>query len=376
MMIPPLPYRFLKVYVPLGFRMFYRKFQIHNASNVPDHGPVIFAINHQNAFMDALVVAVASPRNPWFITRASVFGSAMARFWLGQLQMLPIYRFRDGHANMKKNDEAMENVRQLLKQNHTILIFPEGNHNREWRLRPLQKGIARMAFDLELETAWQSGLHIVPVGLQYEDHLHSYSEVLVNFGKAIATKNYQAAFEQQPAQAINRLMADLATAMKELIVHIDQPEKHDMVQSVIRWQTKRPSDLVARLSSDQQKTAELLAHPDLQIKPPTKNRQQLSCLLKWPLFVLCIWPHIPLLLLTSLIVQKFVKDDHWNSSIKFGSQILLGPIIYLLEIIAVAAFTPGWIPAALFALLLWPTGRFSLAFRAKCLKRSQAASGL
>ncbi len=50
-MRPSLLYRWLKIYVRLAFAAYYRRYRVQNVQNVPVTGPVIFAINHQNAFM-------------------------------------------------------------------------------------------------------------------------------------------------------------------------------------------------------------------------------------------------------------------------------------------------------------------------------------
>lgn len=361
-MKPSLLYRWLKQYVLLAFGVYYRRYRVHNRHNVPASGPVIFAINHQNAFMDALVVAVSSPRNPWFITRASVFSSATARYWLGLLQMLPIYRFRDGHANMKKNDEAMESVHKLLQQGETILIFPEGNHDRHWALRPLQKGIARMAFDLESGEGFRAGLHIVPVGLQYEHHLKSYSEVLISFGTPIPVGNYSQLYAVNPAQAINRLVADLAPAMRELIVHIPESLEYDAVVTNLLSGPARPADLVLRLQHDQLEVKALIAADKVARTPAAKKKTGL-CPAGWLLFVASVIPHLPLLWITKLILKQTIKDDHWTSSIKFAVMISLGPLVYLAEMLAVGLIAGNWFIALAFGLLLWPTGRYMLWFR-------------
>ena len=65
----------------------------------------------------------------------------IANFFRG-LKMIPVFRFRDGLANVKKNAGAFEQTRALLKSKKSILIFPEGNHQASYYLRPLQKGIA------------------------------------------------------------------------------------------------------------------------------------------------------------------------------------------------------------------------------------------
>ena len=119
-------YYFLKLYVPLSFRFYFRKIRIKGRENVPSQGPVIFAPNHQNAFFDALVIGAETSLNPWFLTRASIFGSSFVRALLTSMGMLPIYRIRDGLTNVRKNDAVIEKCSALLRKKHSLLIFPAG----------------------------------------------------------------------------------------------------------------------------------------------------------------------------------------------------------------------------------------------------------
>jgi 1-acyl-sn-glycerol-3-phosphate acyltransferase len=66
-------FRCMKAYSTAAAHMYFRKWQINNVSAVPATGPVIFVPNHQNAFIDAVLVICSTPRNPWSIARADVF---------------------------------------------------------------------------------------------------------------------------------------------------------------------------------------------------------------------------------------------------------------------------------------------------------------
>ncbi len=367
LMKPPLLYRFLKWYVFIGLRLFYRKLTIRDVQNVPQKGPVIFAINHQNAFMDAIVIATASSRNPWFLTRASVFDSAKARFWLRKLQMIPIYRFRDGHTNMKKNDEALETCKRLLTENETILIFPEGNHDCKWSLRPLQKGIARIGFDTESALNFSSGLKIVPVGLQYENYKRSWSDLLVSFGKPIELAGYQTLYEENPAKAINLLLLDLRAGMESLIVDIQNTELHDELQQAIKSRPNRESNLVKRLESDQQFLKFLQDDKTKIDEKPEAKGNSTSCIIGSIFYFISLVPHIGALGLINLILKKFVQDHHWASSMKIATLLFGAPFIYLAQGLILWSFTSlAWIAAYL--LILPVSAIFVLQYRSTCLK--------
>lgn len=368
LMKPPLLYRFLKWYVFIGLRLFYRKLTIRDVQNVPQKGPVIFAINHQNAFMDAIVIATASSRNPWFLTRASVFDSAKARYWLRKLQMIPIYRFRDGHTNMKKNDEALETCKRLLTENETILIFPEGNHDCKWALRPLQKGIARIGFDTESALNFASGLKIVPVGLQYENYKRSWSDLLVSFGKPIELAGYQTLYEENPARAINLLLLDLRIGMESLIVDIQNTENHDELKQAIRNRPGRESNLVTRLQNDQQFLRLLQEEITIKVEKTEERGSSKSCIIYSILYYISLTLHIGALGLINLILKRFVKDHHWAASMKIATLLFGAPIVYFAQGLLLWSFTSFWPFVAAYLLLLPITALIVLHYRSACLK--------
>ncbi len=366
MVKPGLLYRFLKWYVPIGLHVFYRKLQVSGLEHVPLKGPVIFAVNHQNAFMDALVVASTTARNPWFITRASVFRSATARYWLNKLQMLPIYRFRDGHAEMKKNDQAFARLKNLLHQEQAVLVFPEGNHNRQWKLRPLQKGIARIAFDFESEAEFLAPLKIVPVGLQYENHLHSGSDLLVSYGQAVEVIDYQKEYKSNPAKAMHALMEELAKRMQSIIVHIESQEKYDAIYKSVTQRNTLENDLKERLKKDQKYVEELLERDSI-IEPDQRMIPNTCVLYKW-IYSLLIIPHLLSLWVVRLMIKKTVRDDHWTSSIKIAGMLFIAPLLYLLQACLLAVAGISWVGLLFYFLLLPISGRLIILFRARCRK--------
>jgi 1-acyl-sn-glycerol-3-phosphate acyltransferase len=334
---PRLFYSLLKLYAHLGTLLFYRRLKVNNLKNVPTDGPLIFVPNHQNAFMDAIVTTVVSPRNPWFLTRASVFGSATARYWLNLLQMIPIYRFRDGLQNVKKNDETMEMSLNILKDEGTILIFAEGNHDYRWSLRPLQKGLARMSFAFESPSDFTSGLQIVPVGLQYENHNQFRSDLLINFGEPIKVSDYKEIYQSDPIRATNKLLEDVSQNLGSLILNIGDIEMHDKIKSAIKSRVGRESDLLIRLQSDQG----FIKDGKFLIKKQRGSNVLLG-IIGFPVFLYGAINNLIIFLIIKYIMKKFIKDAHWTASIKFAGMILLSPVIYLLQTIVIWLYFPDW----------------------------------
>lgn len=337
MRLKPL-YTFLKYYVPIGFRVYYRRFQIQHKERVPKTDPVIFAINHQNAFIDPMVIAVTSPRRPWFLTRASIFKSAIARFWLGSLKMLPIYRIRDGIDQVKRNDNTINRCKDLLLEGQSILIFPEGDHSCKWNLRPFQKGLARIAFST-LEANPGCGLKIVPVGLQHEDYRKFGSDLLVSFGEPIAAIDYFDVYKNDPPKGIELLTAETRQRISNLMVDIKDADQYDEIKQKLS-QRKREKNLAERLQNDQQLVAGNLQNTTEEIDKQGSNL--FFEVLGFPFFVYALLNNLVSIFAIRWIIKRFVRDHHWISSIRFAGMILVTPLFYAMQLFLFYWITEDW----------------------------------
>ena len=134
-------------YLKLGLFFYFKKIQIFNADNVPKDKAVLILSNHQNALLDALLIATKCGRFVFYLTRASVFKKSFVDKLLRSLQMLPVYRIRDGWSNITKNNSIFTNCADLLSKNEGVVIFPEGSHNLKRKVRPFSKGFTRIVFE-------------------------------------------------------------------------------------------------------------------------------------------------------------------------------------------------------------------------------------
>ena len=82
---------------------------------------------------------------------------------LSAFNIHPIYRASEFKNDLNKNDESFAISRTILSNNGVIIIHPEGLCVNEKRVRPLRKGIGRIAFGAEEENNWNLNLKIVPV---------------------------------------------------------------------------------------------------------------------------------------------------------------------------------------------------------------------
>lgn len=224
-------YKSLKPLMRIAVRIFYRV-QVVGKHNIPANRPVIVAPNHPNAFLDAISVAVHSKRQLHFLVRSDVFNTPLKRWFLGELNQIPIYRIQEGADNLHKNEETFAKCNEILAENKVVLIFPEGICVQERRLRKLKKGLARIVFGAEASKDYNLGLVVVPIGLNYENPKKFRSKLLITFGEPIEVADYIKQYHKEPARTINEFTRDVEEAMSRLLTVIPSKENDQLVEDI------------------------------------------------------------------------------------------------------------------------------------------------
>ncbi|WP_304067100.1 1-acyl-sn-glycerol-3-phosphate acyltransferase [Pedobacter glucosidilyticus] len=148
----------------LVVKVYFKKIYTHGLKTIPQNQAFIICSNHGNSFLDAILLAVLIPRKVHFLARADVFNSPIKRWFLKRLNMMPVYRLRDGREALTYNHEVFDACAALLKENGALLIFPEGNCVVEKRLRAFKSGIADLALRDDLKN-----VAILPLVIDYEE---------------------------------------------------------------------------------------------------------------------------------------------------------------------------------------------------------------
>lgn len=217
--------------VAIGERVFYKKVQVTGLENILKDKPIIFASNHQNAFMDPVLIAVHLTKPTYYLVRADVFKKPLVAKIFDSINMMPVYRERDGVNTKEANLGVFDRCYDILQKNRPIIIFPEGNHGRLKTLRPLKKGFARIAYGAEEKHGKDIDVQIIPVGLNYSDHYNMGAELLINFKKPIRTSDYLTETEN-PVQ-INALRKKLQQEMSNAIIDIQAKEYYHTIHELM-----------------------------------------------------------------------------------------------------------------------------------------------
>jgi len=377
-------YALLKPLVNLNFRGYFRNIYIQGRENIPRDVPVIFAPNHQNALMDALGVLYALPGQPVFLARSDIFKNPLIARILTFLKMLPIYRIRDGYDSLQRNDRILEKVGDVLRKKRSLVIFPEGNHSSERRLRPLKKGICRIAFQAEEKNDFSLGLQIVPVGLDYDDFYKFGHTLVVRFGRPVTVDPFKSLWEESSSRAFIALKKEIARELRQVMIHISDREYHDAINQLreiyrIRMEdhisgslSKRTDQLEADHELIRVCESHCAARPEegarldrqvrryqwilnrIRLRPWVFNRKSYSwwklvaqtpvLLLFFPVFLYGLVNNALPFFLPVLPTRK-VKDPQFWSSIKNGVALIFFPLFYIIQTLLVAVFTNNpWIP--------------------------------
>ena len=377
-------YALLKPYVNLNFRGYFSNVYVRGKENLPRDTPLIFAPNHQNALMDALGVLYALPGQPVFLARSDIFKNPLVARILTFLKMLPIYRIRDGYGMLQENERIMQKVGDVLRKKGSLVIFPEGNHGAQRRLRPLKKGICRIALQSEQANNFGLGLQVVPVGLDYDNYYKFGHTLVVRFGRPVAVDPYQSLYEQNPSRAYIALKDEIARELRRVMIHIEDRRHHNLItrlrelyypRMLRRFGTsirRRPEKLEADRQLIRVCEEQFAAHPQkagelerqvkyylrgldvLKLRPWLFNRKRylwlsllpefIMVLLFFPLFLYGLVNNALPFFLPVLPTRK-VRDPQFWSSIKNGLALVAFPLFYLIQTLLVAVFThEAWMP--------------------------------
>ena len=220
-------YSFLHRLVSFAVNRSYRKILHVGKENIPQDGAVIFAPNHTNTLMDALVILTYNHGPKVFVARADIFKNRKLAKILTFMKIMPIMRQRDGISAIKKNQETIDKAVDVLKDKIPFCIFPEGTHQAKFSSLPLSKGIFKIAFQAH-EQMPEVPLYIVPVGVRYGDFFRFRSTFRMEFGKPINVGEFIAANDQMtPQEQMNSMRNLLAERLHATIFHIPNDEDYN-----------------------------------------------------------------------------------------------------------------------------------------------------
>lgn len=397
-------YKLFRLWANIAIRVFYGKIEVSGIENIPKDVPILIASNHPNGFLEPIIMACLFPRPLHFMVRGDVFRKKWLKPILVNTNQIPIFRFKDGFSQLRKNDSNLQEAYKALDKGAAIILFIEGGTINIKKLRPFQKGLARMANSyLEKEGARQD-LHILPVAINFISPFVLRSRVVLNVEKSYRAADYFNNDTPKTTQ-IKELTDTLYKQIKPLAFHVSQDERQPLLNKTLKfaeglfripffpivsyrphmWKTlKSVSDVIDRLSEEDCKQFEKEVDEVGKVEINDVKRSVHSTLGNGMLSVLLLVPAFFGLILNIIpgtLAQLLAKKVLDENNTVFKASIILSSgvgfyVVYYLLVILILSFFVG-VKSLLF-LFAWPLGFVFLwwknVFRSSFLSRKYVLS--
>jgi 1-acyl-sn-glycerol-3-phosphate acyltransferase len=290
---------------------------VYGKENIPDKGAVLFIGNHENGLIDSILIPLTTKRVMYFLSRASAFKNALVSKLLYSLNMIPIFRIRDGVNTIEKNKDTFEQCYEILNNGGAIEIFAEGEHHLDRRVLPLKKGFARIILGT-LQKYPETEIQIVPVGINYDSRINFPMSVSIYYGEPISANQY---FDLDNVdEKFTEIMNKMSSVLQELTLHIEDMANYD---AIIQQLEKHNVNYLDPFEANA-----LLKNIDSLSKNPVSKIKQIN----WfaPLHILAkINSIIPLLIWRYL--KGRIKEIIFTNTFRFVVITALFPIIYIIQ---------------------------------------------
>lgn len=174
---------FWKKICKLTMIVFYRSYEVSGEESLPDNRGVILCVNHVNALIDGAVLQASTDKNIRTLARDGLFKNPLFKPFLEMIGAVPIYRRETDKTDTSKNQDTFARCYELLAENQTLVIFPEGQSHSKSYVQEIKTGAARMA----LGAIEKNGVApiVIPVGMTFSRQKRQRTEVLVSYGEPI-----------------------------------------------------------------------------------------------------------------------------------------------------------------------------------------------
>ena len=372
-------YSFLKPFVDYHIKKSFRRYKVTGKENIPQNAACIFAANHTNTLMDALVLLCASREKKVFIARGDIFKRPIIAKFFHFCRILPIYRIRDGYKSVKDNNsEIIEKAADVIHDEVKLFLYPEATHRTKHSLRQLSKGIFHIALKANQEFGHEKPIYIIPTGIEYGDYFRYRSTALISFGEPINVTEYVNQHkEENEAIVMNGLRELVTEGLSKQISYIpDNEENYEAIWEMTKIKSGLKGNLEERLEHNQKTIKDILEWKE---KSPEKAKDKfekvnkfikkrkkkgisvtsvskrnivgtvlwktLVALLGLPLYIASTIATLPIWLITMILKNSF-KDKAWGNTVSFAAETILHPLLMTLCIVLTFCFLPWEIATA------------------------------
>lgn len=226
-------YRLVRGFARLLLSLFYRRVEAVGLDRIPASGPLILTANHHEALVDPMILLATVPRQLRPVAKAPLFRYPPIAPFLHLAGAIPAHRRQDPGSDPGRNVEMFRTAIETLRAGGAILIFPEGLSQAEPVLMPLRTGVARMLLGCETNSNESPRVTLLPVGLIFhEPAAFRAGWALVLVGEPVPTDDCLDLYRTAPEEAVRRLTARLAEALRRLIVEAEDRQTLRLLETV------------------------------------------------------------------------------------------------------------------------------------------------
>jgi len=219
-------YRVLRWIAGIALHWFYRDIRVVGDEKIQGRGPLLIAVNHQNALVDSLIAGWIMPRPITITAKATLTNNRLIATLFRIVGVVPLRRVSDesqtsngAPQDPSRNRGAFREIQRILKNRGAVLIFPEGKSHNAAGLEPLRTGLARLAIQARDEQK-VDGLQILPVGLIFADKGTPGSVVSVRVGAPIKMDAWAG---DDPLALTSEIARRLRTVSEEAVLPMTTP---------------------------------------------------------------------------------------------------------------------------------------------------------
>lgn len=188
-------YRISKIV--LRFILFFVfRIKTEGRENVPSEGGVLLAVNHRSNW-DPVIAAIGCRRKLRFMAKSELFKNKIFGALITSLGAFPVHRG-------KGDIGAIKSALGILKNNETMLIFPEGGRVRDEHLAEAKPGAVLLAIRAEVP--------VVPVYISGK--YRWFSKLTVSFGEPVYYSEYYG--EKAKVEELQAMSNELLKKMRAL----------------------------------------------------------------------------------------------------------------------------------------------------------------
>ena len=214
----------------LLLQVFFRQIEVTGAQTIPHDAPVIYTPNHINSVLDGLLARVFLPRDPRTLAKATLWDVTALRPLLAAVNAIPVYRQQDSSdpAYAANNQDMFSSCYDALAEKACIVLFPEGQSHSESELQPLKTGAARIALGAEQRDG-PLGVHIIPVGLNFDAKQKFRSRVLISIGQPIDPLDVPGRADPEDRAAVDQVTERIEEGIKAVTVNYPSWEEANII---------------------------------------------------------------------------------------------------------------------------------------------------